>query len=88
MGWRFRRTKKIAPGIRLNFSKSGISTTVGKRGASVNFGNRGTFLNLGIPGTGIYSREKISTGKKAVRGADDSAYSDSHRGGWDVLSRQ
>ena len=81
MGWRFRRTKKIAPGIRLNFSKSGISTTVGKRGASVNFGNRGTFLNLGIPGTGIYSREKISTGKKAVRGADDSAYSDSHRGG-------
>lgn len=34
MGWRFRKSVKIAPGTRLNFSKSGVSMTnrVGKTG--------------------------------------------------------
>lgn len=34
MGWRFRKRIKIAPGVNINLSKSGISTTIGKRGAS------------------------------------------------------
>ena len=59
MGWRFRKSVRIIPGIRLNFSKSGISTTVGIRGASVNFSSKGTYVNTGIPGTGLYRREKI-----------------------------
>lgn len=60
MGWRFRKRIKILPGVRINLSKSGISTTVGVRGASVTFGPNGTYVNTGIPGTGIYSRERIS----------------------------
>lgn len=56
---RFRKTFKIAPGIKLNVSKSGLSTTLGGKGFSVNTGSRGTYLNTGIPGTGIYSRSKI-----------------------------
>ena len=34
MGWRYRKSVKIAPGTRLNFSKSGVSMTnrVGKTG--------------------------------------------------------
>lgn len=59
MGLRFRKRVKIAPGITLNFSKSGISTTVGVRGASVNFGKNGTYVNTGIPGSGLYMRERV-----------------------------
>ena len=63
MGMRYRKSVKIMPGVRINFSKSGKSVTVGTRGASVNFGKNGTYLNTGIPGTGLYMREKISDGK-------------------------
>lgn len=34
MGLRFRKSVKLAPGIKLNMSKSGISTTVGGHGIS------------------------------------------------------
>ena len=50
------------PGVRINLSKSGISTSVGPRGAKVTFGPKGTYVNAGIPGTGLYTREKISNG--------------------------
>lgn len=53
MPFRFRKSFKIAPGFRINLSKSGISTSIGKRGASVNLSKRGTRVTTGIPGTGI-----------------------------------
>lgn len=59
MALRFRRSIKLAPGIRMNFSGSGISYSFGGRGASVTVGKRGTYVNTGIPGTGLYSRQKI-----------------------------
>lgn len=58
---RFRRKTKILPGVYLNFSKSGVSTTIGPKGASVNLGKQGAFLNTGIPGTGLYNRQKLSS---------------------------
>ena len=67
MGWRFRKYIKIAPGVKLNISKSGISTTIGGKGASVNIGKDGAYLNTSIPGTGLYNRHKISSGKKAFK---------------------
>ncbi len=62
---RFRKRKKILPGVYLNFSKSGISTTIGGKGLSVNVGKRGTYLNTSIPGTGLYDRRKISGAKNS-----------------------
>src|SRR5690606_18289118 len=62
MAINFRKRKKILPGVYLNFSKKGISTTVGPRGANINFGKKGAYLNTGIPGTGLYSRKKIGGG--------------------------
>ncbi len=53
MGWRFRKTVKILPGVRLNISRSGISASLGPNGASINLGKRGTRTTVGIPGTGI-----------------------------------
>lgn len=59
MALRFRRSIKLAPGLRLNLSKSGVSLTAGPRGASMNFGSRGAYVNTGIPGTGLYSRSRV-----------------------------
>lgn len=59
MPLRFRRSVKLAPGIRLNFSGSGLSWTLGPRGASLGVGRNGTYLNSGIPGTGLYSRTRL-----------------------------
>ena len=53
MGWRFRRSVKLLPGIRLNFNRSGITTTIGPRGAHVTVGGKRTRVTTGIPGTGI-----------------------------------
>ncbi len=50
---RFRRTLKVAPGVKLNFSKSGISTTVGPKGFHFTFGKRGVRRTVSIPGTGV-----------------------------------
>lgn len=61
MGFRFRRSVKLFPGVRLNFSRSGISTTIGVRGASMTVGGRGTYVNVGVPGTGLSFRERIDT---------------------------
>lgn len=60
MGVRFRKRIKLAPGLRLNLSGSGLSLSAGPRGASMTFGGRGgTYMNAGIPGTGLYMRERV-----------------------------
>jgi len=54
MAWRFHKSFKRLPGIRLNLGKKGISSlSVGPRGAKLNISNKGTQLTTSIPGTGI-----------------------------------
>lgn len=71
MAWSFKKRKKIAPGVHLNFSKRGVSSSFGVKGFSITTGPRGTYLNTGIPGTGLYNRQKISggTSKKTKDGS-------------------
>jgi len=64
LGFRFSRSVKILPGVRLNFSGSGISTSIGPRGATINIGKRGTRATVGLPGTGL----SYSTFLSAARG--------------------
>ena len=59
MGFRFRRSVSLLPGIRLNFSTRGVSTSVGGRGFTLNFGKRGIRTTVGIPGTGISYSEML-----------------------------
>lgn len=59
MGFRFRKSVKLLPGVRVNFGLNGASLSVGPRGASVSIGKNGTHTNLSIPGTGISFREKV-----------------------------
>jgi len=60
MTWNYRKRIKIAPGVQLNLSKGGISTSIGPKGAKMTFGKTGTYLHTSIPGTGLYSRKKLS----------------------------
>jgi Protein of unknown function (DUF4236) len=53
MGFRFRRSFRVLPGIRLNLSRSGVSASFGVRGAHVTLGPRGTTTSVGLPGTGL-----------------------------------
>ncbi len=62
MGFRFRKYSKILPGVKLNFSKSGVSTSLGKKGSMVNFSRKGTRGTIGIPGTGLSYSTKTGKG--------------------------
>lgn len=68
MGFRFRKSVKLAPGVRLNVSKSGVSASVGRRGASVSVGKRGVRGNVGLPGTGISYSARLDGGGGGRRG--------------------
>jgi hypothetical protein len=79
MGFRFRKSIKIIPGIRLNISKSGISTSIGGRGATLNVNGEGkSRVTVGLPGTGL----SYSAQEKAARGG---APRHSNTGFWLVL---
>ncbi|MCD8265931.1 MAG: DUF4236 domain-containing protein, partial [Prevotellaceae bacterium] len=60
MGINYRKRIRLFPGVTLNISKRGISTTFGRKGMSVNVGSKGAYLNTGVPGTGLYSRKRLS----------------------------
>jgi hypothetical protein len=64
LGFRFRKRISLLPGIRLNFSKSGVSTSIGGRGATINLGSKGTRSTVGIPGTGLSYSERLTSGGK------------------------
>lgn len=63
---RFRRRLRLAPGVYINFSKSGLSATIGKRGASLTLNSQGLYGNVGIPGTGLSYRTRILKPQKNV----------------------
>lgn len=62
MALRFQRRIKIAPGLRLNISKGGVSISAGPNGASITAGKRGLFANAGLAGTGVSSRQRLLAG--------------------------
>lgn len=65
MGFRFRKSFKIAPGVRVNLSKRGASVSAGKPGATVNVSSKGTRATVGLPGTGISYSEKLTSAASA-----------------------
>jgi hypothetical protein len=62
MGWRYRRSFRIAPGVRLNMGKSGFtSLSVGGRGATLNLGKRGVTSTVSLPGTGLSYQHRFKS---------------------------
>jgi hypothetical protein len=66
--FRFRRSVKIAPGLKINFNKKSVSLTAGRRGAHVtkSFGGRSNY-SVGVPGTGLWYRGYTERGRKGAR---------------------
>lgn len=58
MGFRFRKSFKVAPGVKLNFNKKSTGVTFGDKGLhyTVNSSGKST-MSAGIPGTGMYYTE-------------------------------
>ncbi|MBR3795584.1 MAG: DUF4236 domain-containing protein [Clostridia bacterium] len=57
---RFRKSVKVAKGVKLNLSKTGASFTLGSGSPiSLNLGTKGAYLNWSIPGTGVYDRVRL-----------------------------
>lgn len=57
MGWRFRKSFKLLPGVRVNVGSKGMTSwSFGGRGARVNVGKRGTTTTYSLFGTGLSYR--------------------------------
>lgn len=69
MGLRFRKSIKIAPGVKLNLNKNSSSVTVGTKGKHYTVNSKvETTKTVGIPGTGLsYSTTSSNKPKKASK---------------------
>ena len=69
MGVRFNKRIKLAKGINLNLSKSGIGISAGTKGARVGIGPRGVRTSVGAPGTGVRFEQQhsLNASKKEKR---------------------
>ena len=76
MPFRFRRTFKILPGVKINVSKSGMSVTVGPKGYHLTFGKQGVRQTIDFPGEGLSHtsylfKDNDDDKRKKRRDADD-----------------
>lgn len=80
MGWRFRNSIRIAPGIRINMGKRKASLSVGGPGATINVGEKGARATIGIPGTGIsYTTDAVSLPSQPSQGSKPGTQSSAGR---------
>ena len=71
--FRFRRSFRLLPGIRLNLGKRSTSLSVGVRGAHVTFGGpQGTRTTVGLAGSGL-SYTEVSKAHEAAQATQGSA---------------
>lgn len=76
MGLRFRKSIKIAPGVKVNLNKKSTSVTFGGKGVHHTVSSTGRkTTSVGIPGTGLYYTETTS-GKKKQRAPVKPAHAD------------
>ncbi len=70
MGLRFRKSFKIAPGVKINLGKKSTSISLGGKGVHYTLTSKGKrTTSIGIPGTGVYytSSSKKQTKKNASK---------------------
>ena len=73
MGLRFKKSFKIAPGVKLNLNKNSTSVTFGKRGAHYTINSKGKkTASVGIPGTGISYTQTVGKASSGSRPKNNS----------------
>ncbi len=68
MGFLFRKRIKILPGLWLNLSKRGVSTSIGGKGLTVNIKESKVRTTASIPGTGLSYRTTSTSTPPTRRG--------------------
>ena len=64
MGTRFRRSFKVAPGVRVNLNKKSASISFGPKGLKHTVSTTGkSHTTVGIPGTGFFGAHRFYVGK-------------------------
>jgi hypothetical protein len=58
VSWGYRKSRRIAPGIRLNVSKRGLGLSAGPRGAKLSANTRGQKL-LSLSLLGFFFRKRL-----------------------------
>ena len=72
MGFRFRKSVKIAPGVRLNIGKKSVGISAGVKGARVSVNSKGRVTKtVGIPGTGLSYQKTEKIGGHAATDKHD-----------------
>nr|DAZ47332.1 MAG TPA: Protein of unknown function (DUF4236) [Caudoviricetes sp.] len=88
MGLRFRKSFKIAPGVKLNVNKKSVGMTFGGKGAhyTVNSSGRRT-TSIGVPGTGMYYQDvKNASAKSSTKATSNQGFSQSSSQGFNQAS--
>jgi hypothetical protein len=63
MGFRYRKSFRLARGTRLNLTGRGISSvSIGRRGSTINFGQKGVRGTVGVPGSGLSYSSRLTSG--------------------------
>ncbi len=79
MGLRFKKSVKIAPGVKVNLNKKSAGITVGPKGSKVTVNTKGRkTVSVGVPGSGLSytkSSDGTSSNKKAVKSTSHSSNS-------------
>lgn len=75
MGLRFRKSFKVAPGVKVNLNKKSTSVTFGGKGAHYTVNSKGKKTkSVGVPGSGLYYT-KTSGGSSRKKSTSSSASS-------------
>src|SRR3954452_17728192 len=67
MGWRFRRSIRVLPGVRWNFGLKSTSVSIGGRGLHYTVGTKGARISAGLPGTGLSWSQAAPTPAQMAR---------------------
>jgi Protein of unknown function (DUF4236) len=66
MGFRYRKSLKLLPGLPVSLSKSGASSlSVGQPGATVNINSKGVRTTIGVPGSGLSYQTRLAPRKQS-----------------------
>lgn len=66
MGFRFRKSVGVLPGVKLNFGKGLPSLSIGGQGVTTNIGAKGARTTVGVPGSGLSYSSYVAHGKGKV----------------------
>ena len=71
MATRYRKSVKIAPGVKLNVGKKSVGLSVGTRGAHISANSSGRVTKtVGIPGSGLSYTTSKTMGSQGERNTD------------------